>query len=424
MRWNQYLFAPVSIKPLVLFRILFGSVLFFDCLLHVYKGWVYTMYIAPGHHFSYVGLEFIKPLPGNGMYYYFAAMAAAALMVALGLFFRFSIIVFTLLFSTAFLMERSFYNNHNYLIILLSLLLCLSPAGRRTSIDVSRNLVKPATYCGKWIYILLVAQIAIVYFYGAMNKLHPDWLSGNFLSIAFARHVEHPVFGVLYQQQWFVLFIAYAGVLFDLLIVPLLLFKPTRKVAAVAYACFHLFNSYTFNIGIFPFLAISMLPLFSGFNRQASTYHRMATKNWVFPVLVLFLGVQLLLPVRHWLIPGDVTYTGEGELFSWRMMLKNSKGSIVYKVVDEKTGKIYYVNPRKEFASYKYNLLCSTPDMIWNYAQHLKAKAKESKMQPSIFVSSNVSVNKSPHFLLTDSTINLCTEKWQYFGHNKWIVRR
>ena len=59
------------------------------------------------------------------MYILFASLAILSLMIALGLFYRISTLLFFLGYSYFFLVERATYNNHYYLICLLSLMLIL-----------------------------------------------------------------------------------------------------------------------------------------------------------------------------------------------------------------------------------------------------------------------------------------------------------
>jgi hypothetical protein len=45
-------------------------------------------------------------------------------------------------------------------------------------------------------------------------------------------------------------------------------------------------------------------------------------------LVVVFVTWQLLFPLRHWLYPGNASWTEEGHQFAWRMMLR-TKGSFV-----------------------------------------------------------------------------------------------
>jgi hypothetical protein len=50
--------------------------------------------------------------------------------------------------------------------------------------------------------------------------------------------------------------ISWGGLLFDLSIVPALLWSKTRMVALIAAACFHVFNAMLFKIRVFPWQCI------------------------------------------------------------------------------------------------------------------------------------------------------------------------
>ena len=75
------------------------------------------------------------------MYLLFVSLAILSLMIALGLFYRISTLLFFLGYSYFFLVERAIYNNHYYLICLLSLMLILAPLNRSWSLDVLRGAV-------------------------------------------------------------------------------------------------------------------------------------------------------------------------------------------------------------------------------------------------------------------------------------------
>ena len=98
----QFFFRPVPIYPLVFFRIAFGLLMVLEALGALATGWVKMYYLDPEIHFSYIGLEFIKPLPGNGMVYVYLAQAVVALGILLGWRYRLSAAVFFLLFGYSF----------------------------------------------------------------------------------------------------------------------------------------------------------------------------------------------------------------------------------------------------------------------------------------------------------------------------------
>src|SRR6266498_3818078 len=110
------LFAPVDISSLVAFRIFFGSVMFVEVVRFFVNGWIKRYWITPKHHFTYWPLDFISPLPGDGMYILLFLMEVFALCIALGLFYRIACSLFFLSWTYTFLIEAAHYLNHYYLI--------------------------------------------------------------------------------------------------------------------------------------------------------------------------------------------------------------------------------------------------------------------------------------------------------------------
>src|SRR5439155_16252275 len=66
------LFAPVDIASLAFFRVAFGAVMLWEVWRYFNYGWISRYYIEPGFHFTYYGFDWVRPWPGDGMYYHFS----------------------------------------------------------------------------------------------------------------------------------------------------------------------------------------------------------------------------------------------------------------------------------------------------------------------------------------------------------------
>jgi len=438
MQFSKKLFQQTDNSPLIIFRIAFGFLLAYQFLYALITGNVYRDFIQPPFTFNYIGFDFLQPLPGNGMYYYVALMALFAIMVIFGAWYRISMFAFSLLWTALYLMQKSNYNNHYYLEILLCWIMVFMPADRYCSLDVKRKAVIETSTCSKyWIYIF-IAQIAIVYFYAALSKLNADWFSGKYIAIQFSELSRRPKLGIIYGRHWFQLFICYAGFLFDLLIVPLLLLKKTRNYAFIASCLFHLFNSFSFNIGTFPYLSIALNVFFfegkklrnlffkKHINNSASPQQIISSfkqKIIVYSICVYFL-FQTIIPMRPWFYTGNVLWTEEGYRMSWKMMLRSKNGTIHFKVIDPATHKLWIIDPAKIFSNEQVNWLAISPDIIWQYSQRIKNDfAKKSFANVQVYAISEVSLNRSNPMPLIDSTVNLAVVKWQPFKHSSWITK-
>ena len=429
-------FSQTDNSALIAFRVIFGFLICCYCAYAFLSGSLTETYIRPGFTFSFIGFEFLKPLPGTGMYFYFGTMFLLGLMIMFAIFYRTAIISFAILWLTLYLMQKADYNNHNYLIFLLSFIMIFLPANRYFSFDVRRGAVKQSVTCSRWVIWIMMAQMAIVYFFAALYKLQPDWLSGKFLTIRFSALANHSLLGVFYGNPFFAKIISIGGFLFDLLIVPFLLWRRTSIPAFIISVLFHLFNFYTFRIGIFPFLCIAANLFFldaelvrrAFFPAKApydSLRHIRKPKPavWVIPALGVYLMLQLLLPLRAVFYPGNVFWTEEGYRMSWRMMLRTKSGRITFKVVDPISKMMWRINATERFSPRHARWLASSPDMIWQYAQHLQEEfKKQGYPDVEVYAVGAVSLNREPYRPLADSTVDLSEVSWSHLKHTTWII--
>jgi hypothetical protein len=86
-------------------------------------------------------------------------------------------------------------------------------------------------------------------------------------------------------------------------------------------------------------------------------------------LLGLFFGVQILLPFRHHLYPGDVNWTEEGHLFSWHMKLRDKRVVEAEFVLRNGSGDtLRVVEARKILPRWMRNRVMSRPDLVHQLA--------------------------------------------------------
>lgn len=430
---KERLFKQIDNAPLILFRIFLGFLLSCETFGAIATGWVKSNFITPQFTFSFIGLNWLQPLPGNGMYYYFAVMGLLGLLIMVGYKYRYSMGLFTILWAGVYFMQKTSYNNHYYLLLLICLMMVFLPAHRYASIDTRlkpeiRKLGMPA-----WCSWVMIVQISIVYLYASIAKFYPDWMDGTYTGHLLSRNITNPELNKVMTQQWFCLFIAYAGIAFDLLVVPLMLFKRTRMVAFIASIIFHIFNSITLGIGIFPFFALTFAVFFfppdairKVFFRKKSiriqhapTTEAAGTLRYFF---VPYLIIQLLMPMRHYFIKGDVLWTEEGHRHSWRMMLRDRNGYTNFTVINKATKKILPYNLDDALTPKQRNTMNTHPDMIWQMAQRIKQHFAVQGIAVEVHAHSHVSINHSPYKLFIDPNTDLAATPWDYLGHCNWIL--
>lgn len=428
---DRWLFKQVDNSALVLFRIVFGLLLTVEAFGSIATGMVKNQFVEPQFTFTFIGFEFLEPLPGNGMYVLYSLMGVAGLMVMVGHRYRMAITFYAITWTYVYLLQKSSYNNHCYLLMLLNYIMIFLPAHKSVSIDAKRNPSLRKEHMSRWVYVFIISLIGIVYAYASVAKFYPDWLDGRFPR--YLMSVRGKDWEIL-QEEWAHEAIKYFGLFFDLLIVPLLLWKRTRWAAVVASIFFHIFNSVVFKIGIFPYLALSFLLFFfptkkihKWFLWKKPFYDKdeiivPKNRNLIIVTSSVFMIIMLLLPLRHWMIKGDVFWTEEGHRLSWRMMLRSRSGMARFTIMDKDTGERSVVNLNDYLSPKQMGSVQSKPDFMWQFAQKLKKTYAEEGKDIAVYVDAKVGINGRRLTQFTDPEVDIAATEWSQWEHEEWIL--
>ncbi len=426
---------PIDNSALIIFRIFFGLLFACESFGAIATGWVRDNLVEVKMTFSFIHMDFLQQLIGTPMYGYFALMGIASIGVMLGYRYRLSIIVLTFLWAGAYFMQKTSYNNHYYLLLIISFFMAFLPANDYCSLDVKYNKHPMRLWMPRYVSYLLIAQITIVYFYGTLAKFYPDWLDGSFISLMYSYSDIPAYFKQIFVQKWFCVTIAYAGIIFDGLIIPLLLYKRTRNYALVAALVFHLFNSITLQIGVFPYFALSFAVFFypSTVIRKVFFKNKPALdisetslstsylKAWQLYIIGGMFVLQVFLPLRSHIFKSDLLWSDQGHRLSWRMMLRSRAGYTYFIVKDNATQQESYYDLNKLLTS-KQQARLNTPDMIWQMAQKIKQEYALEGIDVSVFGHCHVSINNRPYANFIDNNVDLAQEEWDYFWPATWVL--
>jgi len=431
---NKFLFKHIDNAGLVLFRAVFGFLISLEAFGAIATGWVRRTLVAPDFTFNFIGFEFLQPLPGNGMYFYFALMGVFGVMVMLGYKYRFSMIAYAILWTAVYLMQKTSYNNHYYLMMLLCWIMAFLPANRYFSLDAKYNSNKKSFSMPRWCLLVLILQVGLVYTYAAVAKWYPDWLDTTAIAMFMNGKKSYWLIGDFLQLKWIHYILAYVGIFFDLLIVPLLLWKRTRMIAFIISIIFHLFNSVVFQIGIFPYMSIAFALFFFSSKTLQKRFLKKKTlyakgeiilpklKNLWIGIFSIYFVIQLGLPLRHWFFQDDVLWTEEGHRLSWRMMLRSKQATGAIWTVDKETNIRRRFDLNKLLTSKQRNSFKTKPDLIWQLAQRIKISEAEEGHDVQVFADIRLRINGGEFHQFIDPNIDLAVEEWHHFKHHDWIL--
>lgn len=438
---GNYWLQPIDNTQLILMRIILGLVIAADAFGGIATGWTYRAFIEPDFTFTFMGFEWLQVFAGKPMYVIYTLFGICGLFIAFGAYYRTATIGAAITWTMIYFAQKTNYNNHYYLLMMLCWLLVFLPANRYFSYDVRRNPSIKSLTAPRWTVLFFVVQLLIVYTFASIAKMYPGWVAGEPMEIWFTQKVNYPILGPYLQSFHTHKFVGLGGILFDLLVIPALLWKPTRWLAVVASLGFHLFNSVVFQVGTFPYLMIGTLILFFPPEQvrkiffkskppvnpellpEASFSERPLQHKIVLVVLGLHFLIQLILPLRHHAFQDSVMWNEEGHRYAWRMMLRAKTGSVTFRIINNETGKEYFVQPTEYVTPKQAWSLAIHPDMLWQFVQVIKKDyAANGITDISIYARSRVRVNKGEYHTLIDPEYDLAKAKWHYFKHSEWIL--
>jgi len=477
----EKMYKAVRPDGIVAFRILFGAIMLWEVYRYFDSGWIPRYWIEPIFNFKYGGFFWVEPLPGDGMFWLFYLLGLLSVFIMIGFLYRFSTLLFFLVFTYTFLLEQARYLNHFYLVILISFLLIFIPAHRFFSVDAWLFPKIRRYWIPSWSLWLLRLQIGLVYFFGGIAKLNPDWLSGSPMDLWLPERSDFPVIGSYFDLPEVIMLVSYSGLLLDLLALPLLLIRKTRPWMALALVVFHLMNDRLFTIGIFPWFMIGALVLFlpASWPRQFVRYlrnqsliqqsallivamaggyiaiwfhqglslipllcgcgitallfwdfHRnsrdiISSRNTIVPsharftaaALSFWFFLQVIIPLRHFAIPGDPNWTEEGHRFAWHMKLRTKDCDLQFYIADSDTSQKEPLNPANYLHDWQYSDMEDRPQLIAQYAKILSTIYD----QKPIYADVECSLNGGPIRKLINPDVDLTQVHFKDWKRNDWI---
>lgn len=434
---------PVSAASLAVFRISFGVAVAVNALLFLPQ-LVHRYYIEPTFAVSYGPFGDVVALPGIWMYLVYLAMVVMGVLIALGRWYRSAIAVFFVLTTYVFLLDATFFQNHEYLISLLALLLFFIPADAMWSLDTRRVSSGASPTVPVWTVWILRFQVGVPYFFGGVAKLNPDWLAGEPLRTWLGRRTDVEPMASIMANSTFVWFAVFGAIVIDLLAVPLLSWRRTRLTTYGVLVGFHLVNAWTFGLYVFPWLMIAATTIFFAPDWPLELIarwrrpHRAAidpaaresmpvagdgmavTAPWRARLLAGFLAswivVQLVVPLRPLLIDSNPSWSEEGHQFSWHMMLRQKTGTVAFELSDGR--RRWSVDPRDHLSADQLPDVATQPAHLVQFAYHLSERFDGA----SVFAETSVSLNGRRPQQIVDPTLDLTTVPTMWFGRADWIT--
>jgi hypothetical protein len=423
----ESLFAPVSINPLIIFRVAFGIALFIWSIGMIITGQVYYQFVEPHYFFHYRFFNWVQPVPEFLMYLFFIALSIAAVFIAIGWYFRITVLVFTVILTYLLLIDKSNYLSYYYFMLLLLLMLLVSPAHRMFSLDIIRKPNLRVDYIPRWCILAFQVQVIAVFYFAGMAKLNSEWLfRGIPVNIWIEELLKNWGVGInLPLLSIFSIVISWILILYDFLLPHFLLDKKTSTKAYLVIIFIQLFAFILFPVGYFPFLIIfssviflneklifNMISRASYFLYDVFEFKQDVFKirggfmlNYrnrkLFPILIsLFFLAQVVFPVALFLKWGSKRWATSAFQFSWQLFINHKRGDVRAWYYEEQTGNLENINLMDYLTAQQKRRMLMDPNLIVQFIEFLNNDAIKNGKQIKVYAS--LSKNGSKSILLID----------------------
>ena len=432
---------PVDGASLAVLRIAFGLVGLLVAVRTIANGWVEELYAGPRHHFTYAGFGWVHPPSVTATYVLVAVIGITALLVALGWHYRLALVAFLVAFAWLELIDVTTYLNHYWFVTLFAAVLLVVPANACWSLDARHGRGRrDAVPYGA--IVLVRAQVGVVYVFAGLAKLHTDWLlHGLPLRMWLPTHSDLAIVGPWLAEPWVAIAFSWAAAVFDLLVVPALCYRRTRPFAWIAVVAFHIVTWRLFPmIGVFPWLMIAASTAFfapdwprravawargmpypnTSTTRGTAESHPTRLPTVIVVAGLVWIAVQVLLPLRGLAIPGDARWTNEGYRFAWTVLATEKGGRVSFRVHDPATDRTWITDATNLYTARQWRAMATEPELIRQAAHEIAREQARRGRTVEVRADAFVSLNGRAATRIVDRTVDLAREPYRI--HQPWIL--
>ena len=465
VRVNEFLFEPINPSVVSVYRIVFGCFMLYQMIHYYDLDYTYQFMAGPEVLFPYRGLEFLQPLPIIFLKIIHFLLLVSTVLIILGVWYRYAIAFFFIGFTYFSFIDITLYNNHIYLISLLSFVMIFLNA----DVFYSFRKNKSINHIPAWNQYILIFLISLPYFFGGIAKLSYNWLNTDLTNLIYSQTKGSMLYSII-PENAFIALIKYGGLIYDLAIVFLLLNKKTRKFGIILLLVFNITNSnLLFNdIGLFPLLMICSTILFFDSSKVCSFINTLfpkkankklskkelklakkrtakesinkhshfvepPTKNvsWINKrkMIALSLGIFVLFhitfPFRHFLLTNNPEWTGLGSRFAWRMKMQSKEiTDFKMSLVDRSNNASGNIEVETYLSSNQIRHIADDPHNFITLAKYLYSVAEKdyNMNDPKITVDLKVKFNGSESQNIISPNADLVNLDNSPFAEKSWIL--
>ncbi|HET6343889.1 MAG TPA: HTTM domain-containing protein, partial [Myxococcota bacterium] len=259
--------------------------------------------------------------------------------------------------------------------------------------------------------------------FAALAKVSHDWLvEGLPLKLWLAARDELPLLGPWLGAAATAHLASWAGFFYDLSIIGWLSWRRSRPWAYGAVLLFHGCTMALFEIGMFPLIMSAVTTVFfapgwprhllrrlRGLAPEAPSAPTGGPLGWLpTALLVAYAAVQIAVPLRGLLYPGNLLWHEQGMRFAWRVLVREKSGSVTYRVSSATAGRTWHVNPARYLTPRQAHEMAGQPDLVLQLAHRIARDFRSRGVTDAeVRADTRVSLNGRPPRALIDPAQDL-----------------
>jgi hypothetical protein len=379
------------------------------------------------------GLAWLKPLPQPFMHVLFAIMAFLSLMISVGYFFRFSSLLFIVIYLYVSSIDKAQAHLFSNFFLLTTVFLAILPSHRYFSLDILRNPSLRVDFIPRWCVWVIKLQVAFLFINAGMAKLNQDWL---LQAQPFTRWVElywsgTAIGNILIKPSvaiitcWLIVFIELAG--------PVAMFFSRTKTKVYIVLSLYLLSSFIlFPAGFLPVQMILLSTVFLGENLHHNLTSRIAyfLNDFIsFNPKVFKSGRNLMLAYKNkliiplfftWIFGLLIISQLNGFLQDFRtgieikslrisdeLIINEQQGRLRLFLVHRDSIKTFEIDLNKDLNKEQIASMSVRPDLLLQYIRHVKAQYVDDESDYSMHAEAFISQNGKDFRPYINPEINL-----------------
>ena len=410
--------CPTDGTGLRFLRAVAGLVAAVTCARALVHGWIDTLWVTPPGRLPYPNLGWV-PVPPRGVLVALVVVCGlAGAAVVLGVAERALLGTVAVGMSWLGALDAAAYLNHEVLLVALAALVALLPTGRAVP---------------RWAVALPRVLVGSVYLWAAVAKLDPGWLEGRPLLVWLGARGDVPLVGSLLVRPPAAPLLAWASLVFEVLVVPALAWRRTRTGALAAVVAFHGATALLFPLGVFPWLMAGVavgafaprwlpwVPRLGAWSPPSSSPPPPEAPGRVARRIVAtaIVAVCVLAPVRAVLPGSDPAYDGTGDHLAWRVMDHARSGFVTWLVTDRATGASWEEPAGERLAPHQVRQLGATVSLLPEAARQVRRAWAREGLDVEVRAEVLLSVDGGRAVQVVDPTVDLSRVGWGP-GHPRW----